>query len=70
MTLPVHWARSRAALAEAAADIVQDVLHRVKAPVIALPTGETPIGLYQELATSPLSYATARFFNLEEYESN
>ena len=68
MTLAVHWARSRAALAEAAADIVQDVLRQVKAPVIALPTGETPIGLYQALARRPLSFATARFFNLDEYE--
>lgn len=68
MTLPVHWARSRAALAEAAADIVQDVLHKAKAPVIALPTGETPIGLYQALAKRPLSFRAARFFNLDEYE--
>lgn len=71
MTLSVHWAETRTALAETAADHVQDVLRAKKAPVIALPTGETPIGLYRVLAErhhrDGLSFATTRFFNLDEY---
>lgn len=72
MTLLAHWAQTRAALAETAADIVADVLRRTEAPVIALPTGETPIGLYRALAQrhhrDGLSFRAARFFNLDEYE--
>lgn len=72
MSLLAHWAQSRTALAETAADIIEDVLRRTKAPVIALPTGETPIGLYRALARrhqrDGLSFRAARFFNLDEYE--
>src|SRR5437868_41307 len=71
MSLSVQWADTRKALAETAADFVQDFLRATTAPVIALPTGETPIGLYQALAQrhrrDGLSFRTTRFFNLDEY---
>ncbi|HTN95437.1 MAG TPA: glucosamine-6-phosphate deaminase [Nordella sp.] len=72
MTISVQWAETRNALAQTAADFVQDFLRGVTTPVIALPTGETPIGLYQALAQrhrrDGLSFRAARFFNLDEYE--
>lgn len=71
MSLSVHCAETRQALADTAADHVQDFLRGTTAPVIALPTGETPIGLYQALVQrhrrDSLSFRAARFFNLDEY---
>ena len=45
--------------------------HASPKAVIALPTGQTPLGLYAELvaraAAKRLSAAQARFFNLDDY---
>jgi glucosamine-6-phosphate deaminase len=60
-----------AAFAETAADVIADQVHRKPRSVLALPTGNTPLGLYGELVRrSPagaLSLSGARIFNLDEY---
>ena len=62
----------RAAMDEAAADYVANLLEEKPAAVIALPTGETPLGLYRKLATrqseGTVNLHAARFFNLDEFE--
>jgi glucosamine-6-phosphate deaminase len=55
----------------AAADFLGDLLHRRPRSVLALPTGNTPIGLYAELVkrsqAGDASLSEARIFNLDEY---
>jgi glucosamine-6-phosphate deaminase len=57
--------------AQAAADWVCGRLRDKPASVLALPTGNTPLGLYSELITrsraGTASLAGARIFNLDEY---
>ena len=63
---------TRAEMDEAAADYVGDLLKSKPHAVIALPTGETPLGLYRNLADrqhdGTLDCDSARFFNLDEFE--
>ncbi len=63
---------TRAAMDEAAADYVAALLAEKPAAVLALPTGETPLGLYRTLATRQAAGAVdlhaASFFNLDEFE--
>lgn len=63
---------TRAAMDEAAADLVAALLARKRDAVIALPTGETPLGLYRVLAARQaqgvVDCHSARFFNLDEFE--
>jgi glucosamine-6-phosphate deaminase len=70
-TSTILWCRSRSELARVAADHVAALLVRKPDAVIALPTGQTPLGLYAELvaraAAKRLSVAQARFFNLDDY---
>ncbi len=67
----VLWCRSGSELACVAADHVEALLARKAGAVIALPTGQTPLGLYAEWVTRAaakrLSVAQARFFNLDDY---
>jgi glucosamine-6-phosphate deaminase len=67
----LHWCASRSELSRVAADHVAVLLARKPRAVIALPTGQTPLGLYAELvaraAAKRLSVAQARFFNLDDY---
>jgi glucosamine-6-phosphate deaminase len=67
----ILWCRSGSELSRVAADHVAALLARKPEAVIALPTGQTPLGLYAELvarATAKrLSAAQARFFNLDDY---
>jgi glucosamine-6-phosphate deaminase len=67
----ILWCRSRSEFSHAAADHVAALLARKPEAVIALPTGQTPLGLYFELvaraAAKRLSTAQARFFNLDDY---
>ncbi|MDQ0473662.1 glucosamine-6-phosphate deaminase [Labrys wisconsinensis] len=66
-----HWYEDPAALAGHAADRIAALLHRKPDAAIALPTGQTPLMLYRELAqrhrTGALSLAAAHLFNLDEY---
>lgn len=59
------------AFAAAAADWVGERLAHLRNPVLALPTGNTPLGLYAELIArsraEKLRLDTARVFNLDEY---
>lgn len=63
---------TRAAMDDAAANLVAAVLAEKPTAAIALPTGETPLGLYRELAsrqaTGKVDCRSARFFNLDEFE--
>jgi glucosamine-6-phosphate deaminase len=65
------WCRGGSEFSRAAADHVAALLERKSNAVIALPTGQTPLGLYAELvaraAAKRLSAAQARFFNLDDY---
>ena len=70
-TSTILWCRSGSELSRVAADHVAALLARNPEAVIALPTGQTPLGLYAELvaraAAKRLSAAQARFFNLDDY---
>jgi glucosamine-6-phosphate deaminase len=70
-TSTILWCRSGSELSRVAADHVAALLARKPEAVIALPTGQTPLGLYAELvaraAGKRLSVAQARFFNLDDY---
>jgi glucosamine-6-phosphate deaminase len=59
------------AFACAAADYVADRLRHNPRSVLALPSGNTPLGLYAELVnrctSGVMSLAEARIFNLDEY---
>lgn len=63
---------TRAAMDEAAAEYVAAILAEKPTAVLALPTGETPLGLYRRLATrqakGTIDLHAARFFNLDEFE--
>lgn len=50
-----------------AADLVQAMLEKNPALVMALPTGRTPLALYGELVGRKLDFQHARSFNLDEY---
>jgi glucosamine-6-phosphate deaminase len=67
----IRWCRSGTEFSRAAADHVAALLERKPNAVIALPTGQTPLGMYAELvaraARKRLSAAQARFFNLDDY---
>ncbi len=67
----LRWCRGGSELARAAADRVAALLAGKPEAVIALPTGQTPLGLYAELAArvaaKRLSAAQARFFDLDDY---
>lgn len=63
---------TRCQMAEAAADYVEALLKNKPNAAIALPTGETPLGLYRSLATrqseGTLDCRSTQFFNLDEFE--
>jgi glucosamine-6-phosphate deaminase len=64
-------AATASAFAHAAADWVCDHLRGAPASVLALPTGNTPLGLYAEMSVrsraGALRLDEARIFNLDEY---
>lgn len=64
-------AATSSAFSDAAADWVCDHLSAAPASVLALPTGNTPLGLYAELTARSRAGAVrldrARIFNLDEY---
>ena len=67
----IKTAASHAEFARAAADWTVAHLRERPRSVLALPTGNTPLGLYAELAersrAGDASLAEARIFNLDEY---
>jgi glucosamine-6-phosphate deaminase len=70
-TSTILWCSSGSEFSRVAADHVAALLARKPEAAIALPTGQTPRGLYTELvarvAAKRLSVAQARFFNLDDY---
>jgi glucosamine-6-phosphate deaminase len=69
--LNVTWAADRAAMAELAANQVSATLLDGSATSLALPTGDTPIGMYEELSQrcrrGEISFGANKLFNLDEY---
>ena len=70
MTVRVRVLEHAAAVAQAAADVVAAVVRADARIVLALPTGRTPIPLYDELArrhaAGAIDLSRARGFNLDE----
>ena len=58
-------------VAQTAADVVTDLLHRCPTAVLGVATGSSPVGVYQALgervAAGTVSLARARAFMLDEY---
>ena len=55
------------AVAQKAADHVQQLLQRKPDAVLALPTGNTPLKMYAEFRNRQLDWRRATTFNLDEY---
>jgi glucosamine-6-phosphate deaminase len=56
-----------AAMSAKAAEIVANLVAEKPEAVLCLPTGSTPLGFYQELVASGVSFANVTTFNLDEY---
>jgi glucosamine-6-phosphate deaminase len=75
MTTPsmILWRRGGREFSEAAADHVAALITRKPDAAVALPTGQTPLGLYVEwvarAAAKRLPVDRAHFFNLDDYIS-
>jgi glucosamine-6-phosphate deaminase len=54
-------------LSRRAAEIVAEAVRLKSELNIALPTGHTPTGMYEELARERLDFSKAKTFNLDEY---
>jgi glucosamine-6-phosphate deaminase len=69
--LQLTWLNNAAQLAEQAARHVAATLAKKPDAALALPTGNTPLGLYQHLikmqARGEIDCSRARFFNLDEF---
>jgi len=55
------------------ADIIEDIFKksfRMSFPKLTLPTGSTPLGLYEELVKRELDWSNITVFNLDEYIIN
>jgi glucosamine-6-phosphate deaminase len=67
----IRWCADRTALGALAADVLAEVVAQKPHAAIALPTGQTPLGLYgalvQRCRAGELRLDRARFFNLDEY---
>jgi glucosamine-6-phosphate deaminase len=59
---------SRDAVADAAVEVVAATLARLRRPVLGLPTGRTPLPLFERLRTARLDWSGVRTFNLDEFE--
>jgi len=60
-------------LSQYVADIVEDIFKksfRMSFPKLVLPTGSTPLGLYEELVKRQLDWSNITTFNLDEYIIN
>lgn len=69
--MQIDWTETSTELAEHAAAIIAALLEAKSDAAIALPTGNTPLGLYRHLAelqrAGRLSCDGARLFNLDEF---
>lgn len=69
--VPLNWVKGPEEIAMAAARHAAELLAHKPDAAIALPTGNTPVGLYRRLAelhaAGRFSCPQARFFNLDEF---
>src|SRR5680860_1232810 len=69
--LHLHVVADYTALSHLAADIVTRFVHENPGGAITLPTGETPRGMYEELARrierGDLDFSSIHFFCLDDY---
>lgn len=69
--MQIEWTEGEAAFASRAADDLLALFARHPAPVVALPTGLTPVGLYRQLlvlqAEGRIRLGAGQYFNLDEY---
>ena len=68
--MQVKVVKNYAEMSKRAADMVADLLEREPSSVLGLPTGSTPIGLYEELVRrhkEGLDFSQVTTFNLDEY---
>ena len=67
----VHWAADQDEFASVASGILANLLRSGREISLALPTGQTPIGLYRQIVglcrKGDVSFARTRLFNLDEY---
>jgi glucosamine-6-phosphate deaminase len=67
----VYVERDESGIAHRAADIVAEIVTAIPDAVLALPAGQTPLGMYRELVqrvqAGRLDFAGTRFFSLDEY---
>ena len=57
-------------LSNVVADVVEEQIKEYPFSKLALPTGSTPLGLYEELVKRKLNWYYVITFNLEEYIMN
>lgn len=71
-TMQLQIVADYAAMSQAAADLVADLTTREPQATLAVPTGSTPVGMYQALAAKvrqgTLNLSRARVFCLDEYQ--
>jgi glucosamine-6-phosphate deaminase len=69
--MQLEWIEGQDSFATRAAAHVARSIRAGESPAIALPTGQTPVGLYRELiamqAAGDLALGQAYYFNLDEY---
>jgi glucosamine-6-phosphate deaminase len=67
------WTKNTQEMAAAAAAVLVDLMASKPSPTIALPTGATPLALYDKLVDlcshELLDLSAAQFFNLDEFEA-
>lgn len=67
------WTKNTQEMAAAAATVLVDLMASEPSPTIALPTGATPLALYEKLVdlccNGALDLSAAQFFNLDEFET-
>ena len=65
MTIVIHETHAQAS-AVVSAEVMAAIQTR-RDPVLGLPTGRTPVAVYDALALSPLDWSEVRTFNLDEF---
>jgi len=66
----INVLKSYKELSSTVADIVEEQLVEKVFQQLVLPTGSTPLGLYEELVKRKLNWSYVRTFNLDEYLMN
>jgi glucosamine-6-phosphate deaminase len=68
ITRTINYVKDYDTLSEMAANIVRKEIHRSNTTVLGLPTGGTPIGMYEKLVKDKtIDWRFVQTFNLDEY---